>query len=121
MKTHEKLYREKESLMREMLECLSKWDDPKDEVIEILERNKQLIQSMQKIDQQLTIEQLSEYNRRHGITWQEIIIKQQKLVNSVLAQKEEVQNHLVQIGQKDKVITNYIDFQSNAVFVEKDY
>lgn len=121
MNNHEGLVRKKESLMRRLSECLANWEDHGNDAFEVLEENNRIIQSMQEIDQQLTTEQLNEYNEIHAETWQAIITIQRKLVESVLTQKEKVQEQLVQIGQKDKIISNYISLQKNSVFVEKDY
>lgn len=121
MENSQELFFQKEEYMNVMLERLSNWDKSTDQSIQVLEENMQTIEAMQEIDRDLTIEQLNEYNKLHAGTWQEIIVKQKEVVESVLVQKDKVEDQLVQMGQKDKVVSSYISLQKDSAFVKKDY
>lgn len=121
MVNHTFLILEKESLMTELLVNLSQWDESMDEAVKIMNKNNQLIQAMQEMDKELTKEILDEYNKKHKGTWQEIISEQEKLNKVIRAQKYKVEEQLIQLGKKDKVISNYISLQENSVFIEENY
>lgn len=121
MTSQEEFIRAKDLLVNEMQERLIHWDQSQTEAIDILEKNNVSIEAMQKIDEELTKDALNEYNEKHLEIWQEIIAKQKELIASVQAKKDQVEEQLVQMGQKDKVVSSYISLQNNSAFVEKDY
>lgn len=121
MNNQEKLILAKDQLMNEMQDRLINWDKSHDAAIDILEKNNLSVIAMQEVDQDLTTEQLNEYNAKRLAMWQEIIAKQKELIEAVQAKKDQVEEQLVQMGQKDKVVSSYISLQNNSAFVEKDY
>lgn len=121
MSSQEEYILAKDRLVNEMQERLVNWDQSQTEAIDILEKNNVSVEAMQKIDDELTMDALNEYNEKHLNMWQEIVAKQKELNQSVQAKKDKIEEQLVQMGQKDKVISNYINLQNNSAFVEKDY
>lgn len=112
---------EKDRIVNELHQRLVNWDESPVEALEILEINNEAIESMQKIDDELTKDALNEYNKKNMKTWEEIIAKQKELAQSIRTEKDKVEEQLVQMGKKDKVVSNYISLQNKSAFIEENY
>lgn len=112
---------EKNRLMDEMLDYLSSWDESVEEALQIVEKNRLFIESMKNLDKLLTDEELKRYNQTHQEKWEEIIEKQKELRTVIFSRKDILEKKLVQMGKKDKIVSNYISLQKDTAFIEKDY
>lgn len=121
MSTKKDLTEEKNQLMDEMLDYLSSWDESVEEALQIVEKNRLFIESMQNLDKLLTNEELKRYNQAHQEKWEELIKKQKELRTAIFSRKDILEKQLVQMGRKDKIVSNYIRLQKESVFIEKDY
>lgn len=121
MENQESLILQKKGLMEEIVKNLSKWDKSPEQAMNILLKNKETIDAMQVIDQKLTEEELASYNREHHGQWQEIISKQEELNQLIIEEKNMIEKQLIQMGRKDKVVSNYINLQKESAFIEKEY
>lgn len=121
MTSQQELIQEKEILMSQVLNQLMNWDQSLDEALRILTENNESIEHMRTLDMQLTeIERLS-YNETHQEIWKEII-KIQKILNKFIQkQKDKTKEQLVQMGKKEKIVSNYIDIQKETGFIKRNY
>lgn len=115
------LIQQKEILMNDLLNQLASWDQSTDEALRILIENNETIELMRKIDGQLTEDECIGYNETHRESWKKIIDMQEVLSQFVRAEKDKIEEQLVQMGNKKKIVSNYIDIQKESGFIRKNY
>ena len=115
------LVQQKERLMNDMLNQLSHWDESTEETLRILAENDEAIELMREIDQKLTKDERIAYNEKQRVVWEEIINKQDDLLEFVKEEKKKTAEQLVQMGNKEKVVSNYIGLQNESAIIGKNY
>lgn len=121
MTNHQELIQQKESLMNELLNQLSNWDNSTDEALRILIENNETIELMRTVDTQLTAADRISYNELHEKKWKKIIQMQEELTLFIRSEKDKTEEQLVQMGNKEKIVSNYIDIQKESGFIRRNY
>lgn len=115
------LIQQKKILMNDILNQLSSWDQSTDEALRILTENNQTIELMRKVDTQLTEVERIGYNETHKEAWKKIIQMQEELNIFIRSEKNKTEEQLIQMGNKEKIVSNYIDIQKESGFIGKNY
>lgn len=111
----------KRLLIGDIAEQLESWDFTVEHAITILETNNETFQQMIVIDQKIPAGTLELLNAEINEQWVRLLHTHQKLVQTIQEEKTEIQKQLVQISNKEKVVSNYISLQNKSIFIEKDY
>lgn len=121
MTSQVELIQQKEILMNDMLNQLSHWDESTEEALRILAENDEAIKLMREIDQKLTMNEQVAYNEKQQVVWEEIIQKQEDLLEFIKEEKKRTAEQLVQMGNKEKIVSNYIGLQKESAIIGKNY
>lgn len=115
------LIQQKETLMNEIANKLSSWDQSTDEALQILTENNEAIELMRTIDTQLTEAERLSYNETHKEVWKKIVDMQEVLNQFIRSERDKTEEQLVQMGKKEKIVSNYIDIQKESGFIRRNY
>lgn len=121
MTSQQELIQEKQILMNQLLNQLLNWDQSTEEALRILRENNETIELMCTVDVQLTEAERLSYNETHQEVWRKIIEMQKILNQFIQTEKNKTKEQLVQIGNKEKIVSNYIDIQKETGFIKRNY
>lgn len=121
MTNQQKLIQQKEKLMSDIEKQLASWDQSVNEALRILTENNEKFELLRTIDSQLTEAERVSYNKKHKEVWNNIIQMQEKLNNFIRLEKDKTEKQLVQMGKKEKIVSNYIDIQKESGFIKRNY
>lgn len=111
----------KEHLILEITNQLINWDNSLNHAVEILKKNDERFNQLTALDEVISDEHLAEFNEKYKDNWMNIFNMQQELMNLVQKEQNQIQEQLVQIDNKKKVVSNYMSLSNKSIFVEKDY
>lgn len=69
----------------------------------------------------MPIENKKAHNKRQQEKWEQIIRKQEEILAFLDSEREMKKEQLIQLGSKEKVVSNYINLQNESAFVRKNY
>lgn len=111
----------KEHLILEITNQLINWDQSLNHAVEILTKNDERFKKLKALDQVISDEELIEFNEKYKDNWLKIFNMQQELMDLVQKEQNQIQEQLVQIDNKKKVVSNYMSLTNKSIFIEKDY
>lgn len=112
---------QKSVLLQVIQNNLDAWDETADGAVQIFEANQPKFEKLQELEAGLSVEDAAELNVLFKDQLEVILENQQKLLETVAEEKQHIQEQLGQLGQKNKVISNYIAMQNKSLFVERNY
>jgi len=115
------LLNEKKDLMTRISKALKQWDRTIEQAIIIFKENNLRFEEMKIIDQKIPKKTLKQFNEEHSKRWLHLISENQKMIQYIKREQAQIQNHLVQIDNKEKVVSSYMSLQNKSLFIEKDY
>lgn len=111
----------KKDLIANISNQLKSWDNTVEHAMEILEINNENFQKLQVIDKKIPDDILEEFNAKINTHWLELLSIHQNLMQVIQENQREIQKQLVQINNKEKVVSNYMSLQNKSIFIESDY
>ena len=121
MTSQQELSQQKEIFMSDIVSQLSNWDQTTDEALRILAENNETFELMRTIDGQLTEAERVSYNETHKEVWKKIIQMQEELNGFIRSEKDKTEEQLIQMGNKEKIVSNYINIQKESGFIRRNY
>lgn len=108
--------KERSDVLLEMKQLFDSWDGTATHGIEVIEKNKKHIASLQRFN---SLEDISPFSKSENdlLIW---VIQKQKLVMYTLRNsKEELLQKAKKVNQKSRIIESYINMKKTPVFVDK--
>lgn len=112
---------QKAVLLQVIQNNLESWDKTAEDAVRIFEANQLEFEKLQELEIELLEDEAVELNSQFKNQLEAILTKQQELLQVVAEEKKHIQNQLSQLGQKNKVVSNYIAMQNKSLFIEKNY
>jgi hypothetical protein len=100
----------------EMKQLFDSWDGTATHGIEVIEKNKEHIASLQRFD---SVEGMSPFSKSENELLIQVIQKQKLVMYTLRNSKEELLQQAKQVNQKSRIIENYLYMKKTPVFVDR--
>lgn len=104
-----------------LVKRVKSWDETPQSGIEIIEENKADIEKLQSIERFLGNNGYSDIDEEYINKITILLEGEKKIVNSLLMRKAELENIMKQLGNKDKIINNYLKKNESSLFIDRDF
>lgn len=109
----------KKEHLQEMLDRLVNWDQSVDSAQDVLDQNQASIEDIIELDKNLSSDEMSEFTENNRQLIEQVISVQEQLITIIKTESHELSKQMKQVNKRDKVVSHYMD-KEESLFVDRE-
>ncbi len=113
------IYSLKKEHLQDMLDRLVNWDQSVDSAQDVLDQNQATIEDIIELDKNLSSDEMSEFTENNRQLIEQVISVQEQLITIIKTESHELSKQMKQVNKRDKVVSHYMD-KEESLFVDRE-
>jgi len=109
----------KKEHLQEMFDRLVNWDQSVDSSQDVLDQNQASIEDIIELDKNLSSDEMSEFTENNRQLIEQVISVQEQLITIIKTESHELSKQMKQVNKRDKVVSHYMD-KEESLFVDRE-